>query len=276
MRGEMLVELIKVPNSDVAISRIGLGCARLSVSDSYRNSAKIIETALSVGVSHFDTAPSYGGGESEELIGAVLQGTVGTTVTTKFGLDYHPPKRGLMSRAYRNTVRPVLSYFPGLKSKLLKHVRPTRQTVTAVSQPRIHITHDDILRSAEQSLRRLRRERIDIFLLHQPDNVFIDDRLIQALLSLKSDGVVGAYGGAWDRIVSEKNALGQVTQCRSGSNATANRNTLVILHGVLRYVESANARSVTAKQRLREAIKPEGVAVIFSASSASQVESAFR
>jgi D-threo-aldose 1-dehydrogenase len=56
--------------------RIGLGCAALTEPgvDGARTAAAVIERAWERGVRLFDTAPLYGGGLSEERVGAALRG----------------------------------------------------------------------------------------------------------------------------------------------------------------------------------------------------------
>lgn len=68
------------------IDRIGLGCARLMGGSEAASSRKLVEVALALGIRHFDTAPYYGEGASETVLGNVLGGVEGVTVTTKIGI----------------------------------------------------------------------------------------------------------------------------------------------------------------------------------------------
>ena len=74
------------------ISEIGFGAWRLgkslawsSVSDS--ESIKLVQKALEKGVNFFDTAPNYGEGESERILGEALKSYDRTkiVISTKFG-----------------------------------------------------------------------------------------------------------------------------------------------------------------------------------------------
>lgn len=58
-------------NSDMDASRIALGCMRME-SLSVPEAAKLIDTALSLGITLFDHADLYGNGRSEEIFGRVL------------------------------------------------------------------------------------------------------------------------------------------------------------------------------------------------------------
>jgi aryl-alcohol dehydrogenase-like predicted oxidoreductase len=72
------------------VSTIGLGAWQLG---SYEwdntdeaEALEIVQAALDLGCDFFDTAPSYGGGRSEELLGKALKGRRHTvTICTKFG-----------------------------------------------------------------------------------------------------------------------------------------------------------------------------------------------
>ena len=67
----------KVGNTKVEIDVLGLGCAPLGgnfVDLNYDQAAEIIRFALSSGIKYFDTAPWYGFGRSERVLGDQLRG----------------------------------------------------------------------------------------------------------------------------------------------------------------------------------------------------------
>lgn len=74
------------------VSEIGLGCWQLASSawgtEESRDALRIVETALDRGCTFFDTAPGYGAGRSESLLGEALKGRRSKVVLcSKFG---HP------------------------------------------------------------------------------------------------------------------------------------------------------------------------------------------
>ncbi len=81
--------------------RIGLGCAALTAPgvEGERRARQVIERAWERGIRLFDTAPLYGGGLSEERLGAALDGlprtdyvlTTKTGVTRPYGQGATPP-----------------------------------------------------------------------------------------------------------------------------------------------------------------------------------------
>ena len=67
----------QVGKSKVEIDVLGLGCAPLGgnfVNLSYDQAAEIIQFALNSGIKYFDTAPWYGFGRSERVLGDQLRG----------------------------------------------------------------------------------------------------------------------------------------------------------------------------------------------------------
>lgn len=77
-------------NTDMQVSEIGLGAWQLAnpdwgVSDK-AEALRIVQTALEAGCNFFDTAPGYGGGRSEELLGQGLKSVRKDVILcTKFG-----------------------------------------------------------------------------------------------------------------------------------------------------------------------------------------------
>lgn len=66
------MKYLQLPNTDLKVSRIALGCMRIA-NKSVDEVEKLIETALNEGINFFDHADIYGGGRSEELFGEVLK-----------------------------------------------------------------------------------------------------------------------------------------------------------------------------------------------------------
>ena len=66
----------KIGKSNVKIDVLGLGCAPLGgnfVDLTYNQAAEIIGFALDSGIKYFDTAPWYGFGRSERVVGDQLR-----------------------------------------------------------------------------------------------------------------------------------------------------------------------------------------------------------
>jgi aryl-alcohol dehydrogenase-like predicted oxidoreductase len=59
-------------NTGPAVSIVGLGCNNFGMRLDAPGSAAVVRAALDHGITHFDTAETYGGGRSEEYLGAAL------------------------------------------------------------------------------------------------------------------------------------------------------------------------------------------------------------
>jgi aryl-alcohol dehydrogenase-like predicted oxidoreductase len=55
-----------------ALSVVGLGCNNFGMRIDAEAATRVVHAALDAGITHFDTAEMYGGGQSEEMLGAAL------------------------------------------------------------------------------------------------------------------------------------------------------------------------------------------------------------
>jgi aryl-alcohol dehydrogenase-like predicted oxidoreductase len=80
------MRLRHVGNSGLVVSVVGLGCNQFGTRLDEAHARDVVEAALAVGITFFDTAESYGQGESERLLGRALAGRRDEAViATKFG-----------------------------------------------------------------------------------------------------------------------------------------------------------------------------------------------
>ena len=148
-------------NSNLEVSAIGLGC--MGMSSAYGPAAdkgemiQLIRSAFELGVTHFDTAEAYGPFVNEELVGETLQPIRDqVTIATKFGFDINPDTG---ARTGGTNSKPA-------------HIK----------------------RVAEDALRRLRTDRIDLFYQHRVDpNVPIEE-VANAVKELIAEGKVKHFG----------------------------------------------------------------------------------
>jgi D-threo-aldose 1-dehydrogenase len=136
--------------------------------------AATLQAAWDAGIRAFDTAPHYGVGLSEQRIGDFLAGRprTGFVVSTKVGR------------------RLVPATGPGFGDGVDEFYGTPR-----LSRVRDY-SADGALRSLEDSLRRLRLDRVDVALVHDPDDHLAEalDGAYSALARLRADGTVGAIG----------------------------------------------------------------------------------
>ncbi|MEK6399095.1 MAG: aldo/keto reductase, partial [Terriglobus sp.] len=159
-------------------------------------------------------APSYGYGEAEACLGEFLARHKGeVTVTTKFGI---PPAKnpGLVATA-RRLIVPIIKAVPGLKARAQRAAKAVSGGPRA---PR-DLSPAKAVASLEKSLRDLRVECIDLFLLHDANAAEVrTPGLLEFLEQAKADGKIGAFGIGTDRehvdtISVESPAFANVIQC---------------------------------------------------------------
>ena len=148
-------------NSGLEVSALGLGCMRMSFGDHPTDKQEMISflhSAVERGITFFDTAEVYGPFTNEELVGEALEPFRGQVmIATKFGWR-HGPDEG-----------PYTKYGPD-------------------SRP------EQIRRVAEESLKRLRVEAIDLFYQHRPDPNVPTEDVAGAVKDLIQEGKVRYFG----------------------------------------------------------------------------------
>jgi aryl-alcohol dehydrogenase-like predicted oxidoreductase len=98
------VEFVDIPGTDLCLSRVALGTWAIGGwmwgGSDRRQSVATIRAALDLGMNVIDTAPAYGFGASEEIVGEALSGRRSQAViATKTGLEWRDGK------VYRNATR---------------------------------------------------------------------------------------------------------------------------------------------------------------------------
>ena len=146
-------------------------------------------------------------GEAESCLGDFLARHPGqVTVTTKFGI---PPEVSTPAqRAARSVAKPLLQALPGLK-KIVRSLLQARRGVTpapveAAPQPNAIFSAEQARASLERSLRALRVDHIDLWLLHEVRAIDLQaddaqDDLLRFMESAVRDGKVGMFGVGSDR-----------------------------------------------------------------------------
>lgn len=134
------------------------------------DSVRAIRAALDAGITCIDTAPIYGMGHSEEIVGKAIQGRRHeVTLATKCGLRWDTPGQGSNPWTYK-----------GLDGAECTVVR--------------NLHKHAILAEVEQSLRRLGTDVIDLYQCHWPDSSAPIAETMDALVTLKEQGKIRAIG----------------------------------------------------------------------------------
>ncbi|MGL4335412.1 MAG: aldo/keto reductase [Turicibacter sp.] len=160
---------IKIGNSDIWASQIALGCMTMggtwddtNPSDQVIKTAlQTVETALEEGINFFDHADIYTRGKSEtvfsEIFAANLTSREDIIIQSKCGIRF------------------ANDLFDG-------------------SAAHYDFSYEHIITSAEKSLKRLKTDYLDIFLLHRPDALIEPEEVAKAFEELKRSGKVRAFG----------------------------------------------------------------------------------
>lgn len=151
----------QVGRTDLRVTTLGLGSAPLHRAPD-AVAVATVERALAEGINFIDTAPLYGAGRSESLLGMALRGV------------------------------PRDSYV--LATKVGRLIAPDSNHPFAYGR-------DDVLRAVEGSLERLGVGRIDILHIHDPDNHprAALEEAFPTLAELRSQGVIGAVGAGMNQ-----------------------------------------------------------------------------
>lgn len=236
----------------IAISQLGFGCARIYGGIERRHAAGLLEHAYELGVRHFDTAPLYGHGESEDIVGAVFDGVKDITVTTKVGLPRPQGAPSFISVLQRLTLRRILSCAPKLKKRLL--LRMSAGAAEPIEQAKKKMRRDFVLRELDDSFKRLRRDRVTLYCIHEPDQYVIDEELCAVFEDLKACGRISAYGLAYGREVQNAPLFGHAVQASYSAESTRD-GRLRMFHGLLRASSpDGPARLATAMREQPDAV----------------------
>jgi aryl-alcohol dehydrogenase-like predicted oxidoreductase len=148
-----------IAGTSLTVSRVGLGTWAIGGwmwgGTDEKESVETIHAAVERGINVIDTAPAYGFGRSEEIVGRAI-GDAGlrsrVVIATKVGLEWKDGK------VFRNASR------------------------------------DRVLREATDSLRRLKTDYIDIYQVHWPDPRVPIEETAEAMQALLGQGTIRAIG----------------------------------------------------------------------------------
>ena len=148
-------------DSDLEVSVIGFGAWGIGGFPFWSNegdasSARAIIRSYELGINFFDTAPVYGFGHSEELLGQTLKPFRDKVIyATKCGLRWEKKSLGAITK---------------------------------------NVTRQSILEEVDQSLKRLDTDYIALYQVHWPDVGTPQDETMEALLKIQQQGKVKVVG----------------------------------------------------------------------------------
>ena len=174
------IELRNIGTTDVQVTRLGLGGAPLGglfTPVGAQTAADTVTRGYELGIRFFDTAPLYGRGKSERFYGEGLGDfdRNSYTLSSKVGRVLNPNESATGEDDIYVEVPPYDVVFD--------------------------FSRDGVLRSIEESIERLELERLDIVLIHDPDDHWEQaiGEAYPTLAELRSQGVVGAIGAGMNQ-----------------------------------------------------------------------------
>ena len=199
--------------------------------------AATVQAAWDQGIRYFDTAPFYGAGLSEIRLGDVL--------------SQHPRDEYVLStkvgRVILDEIEDTTARDLGEKGGLFEHGRPNKMVND--------YTADATLRSIEDSLKRLKTDRLDIVWVHDVAQDFYRDEWLAmfesarkgafvALDRLRDEGVIKGWGLGVNKTEPVEILLG-LDAPRPDATLLAGRYTLLDhAHALQRLMPAAAARGV--------------------------------
>jgi D-threo-aldose 1-dehydrogenase len=141
----MQFETRKIGRTSLSVTTMGLGGASLAgsirpVSDA--DAHTLVLDAYDSGVRYFDTAPFYGYGKSEHLVGDILRHKDGWVLSSKVGRLLRPRRQPEPEGQWKDPLQ---------------------------FEPYFNYSYDAIMRSYEDSMQRMGLNRIDILYIHDVD-----------------------------------------------------------------------------------------------------------
>ncbi len=164
----------KIANTDIQLSAVTFGAWAIGGwmwgGADKKQAIEGLRTAFDLGVSSFDTAPVYGFGQSEQLVGKALKDLQRDKIQilTKYGLRWDTSKGKFYFDSQDNEENPVkIHKFAGKES---------------------------VIKECENSLRRLQTDYIDLYQIHWPDPTTPIEETMEAVEKLLDQGKIRAAG----------------------------------------------------------------------------------
>jgi aryl-alcohol dehydrogenase-like predicted oxidoreductase len=136
-------------------------------------------------VRHFDTAPLYGHGTSEDVVGAAFRGDRHKVIiATKVGIPHGDLSYG--RQFFRLAASPIRRWAPRLSKFAVRRIYST--------PPHTDFSVSSVQRSLEKSLTKLKTDYVDILILHEVRRDDISDELLRKLQSFVQEGKIRRIG----------------------------------------------------------------------------------
>ncbi|HAY3534022.1 TPA: aldo/keto reductase [Elizabethkingia anophelis] len=192
------MEFRKLGNTDLELSAITYGAFAIGGNmwggNEKKDSIASVRASIDNGVTTLDTAPFYGFGLSEEMIGEAIKGYDRSKIQllTKFGLVWDGSNQG--------------------KGEFFFDAEEAGKTIPVYK----YVSKTSVIKELEESLKRLQTDYIDLLQIHWPDATTPISETMEALEILLQQGKIRAAG------VSNY-SVEQVAEARQSLNIASNQ-----------------------------------------------------
>jgi aryl-alcohol dehydrogenase-like predicted oxidoreductase len=168
------MELRKLGNSSVNVTPLAFGAWAIGGwlwgGAEEKDALRAIRASHDMGITSIDTAPVYGFGKSEELVGQAMAGVPRDRyqILTKYGMNWQTQQGDFALDTFDNDGKPLKIYKFSGKQK--------------------------VKQECEDSLRRLKTDYIDLYQIHWPDVTTPIAETMEAVAALIKEGKVRAAG----------------------------------------------------------------------------------
>jgi D-threo-aldose 1-dehydrogenase len=290
------VNSIALPGSGRRTTQLGFGCAYITP-----DTVTALDAAYEAGIRHFDVARSYGRGLTEGMLGRFLKRHQGEiTITSKYGI--RPPFSHPLHAAARAILKPIV------RRVRRAPIGESRLGAAVLSNHKAAFSGAEATSSLNLSLRNLGVERLDLFLMHEPQSADLaDPTLLTALQEAVRAGKIGAFGVGGkaqylNQLLAERPGFGGILQYDwtvlhasprhpdtlhilyrvYGEPARLLRSAFLADAGLLRQWSDAIGRDLAAPGLLEQlllrasmAVRPDAL-VLFSSTSAEHIHANVR
>lgn len=171
-------------------SSLGFGCVKLSTHSHQRAALATLKAAYDVGIRWFDTAPLYGQGYSEAILGQFIrtlssQDRAELKVVSKFGLG--PAHKRMFSPTLALPLNRMMKFVKSRSTKPIKEKLESQlQEITPATKSFRGISADQIKAQLHATLRRLGIEQLHGYLAHEALPHFIEPDGKEFLLEMRA------------------------------------------------------------------------------------------
>ena len=219
-----------------------------------------------LGIRYFDTAPLYGMGTAEEVLGAVVGSNPDVVIATKIGIGR--PHYSPLKAAVRRYAKPLLDRSRPLKAFARSLFMRSRSGSTAApAEPLLHdFSAATVHRALEESLRLLKRSRADVYMMHDPSVGDLTPATAEVFQALVAVGTIGCFGAAITAGSPPWRTFGSVWQSgwagRLGADYTPGLG--YVFHGTIRTASKDRfGRAVVAPSTLLRTAMAEAPRALF-------------